>query len=373
MEWAPWFEGPRCRSCDTIAPRDALQCSSCGDALSAMRVEAIESLDALDDALPISPDADGVAPGNTPLIRSPWLESEADVGTIWVKDEGRNPTGHVTDRDMAIAAAAASLLSEDHLRLASPGRSGVAAAAATASMQLDIHVSVPSRAPFPTKAMINVHGGEMQVVGGRYPDARAAFEDASGWSLDPFWNPYARAGRALSYLELLAARSGEPPDAIVVPTGTGAGITALGDTARASLEAGIANSIPRVVAVQPTGCAPVVEAYMAETDHVTEIARPDTIAGELEIPAPDGGDTVLETVHETGGEAIAVPDPAGLEAAVGLAERTGLSASVAGGVAAAGATDLSVAGPDDTVVVLNPGAGGLDADVLRSHLMSKGV
>jgi threonine synthase len=30
-------------------------------------------------------------------------------------------------------------------------------------------------------------------------------------------------------------------------------------------------------------------------------------------------------------------------------------------------------GPDDTVVLLNTGTGNKDADVVRSHLMSKGI
>ena len=335
-----------------------------------MRMNAITPPES---ALPLQGSDDMAACGDTPLIDSSWLASTADAETVYIKDEGRNPTGHVSDRDMSMVAGAASLLSIGSCALTSPGRSGVAASAAVGPFDIELDVFVPSRAPFPTKAMINVHGGDMNVVGGRYPDARAAAEAATGWPIDLFQNPYARAGRAQLYVELLSDRGGTPPDTIVIPTGTGAGITAIGDAAQACYAAGICSTVPRIVAAQPAGCAPIVEAFNSNADQVSPIDSPDTIVGELEIPDPSGGDAALAVLRETDGEAIAVPDPAGLEAAVGLAQHAGISASVAGGIGAAAATDLSVGSPKDDVVVLNPGAGGLDADVLRSHLMSKGI
>lgn len=380
MKWTSWFDGPSCRSCGQSLGPHRMTCTSCGEATWIPPKRGLSSIHsghqgedvwAFADWLPIEPDGPGSRPGGTPTVAVPWLAEECQGAAVAIKDEGRNPTGHLSDRDMAVVRAAAACLERDGLGLPSPGRSGVAAAAAAGD--LDTSVFVPSRAPFPTKAMINVHGASMTVVGGRYPDAVAAYEDAraaeSWWPAEPYTNPYARAGRATLYLELLARANGTPPDTIVIPTGSGATVVAIADAARACRNQGITDRLPRLVVAQPEGCAPIVEAIASEEQSST----PDTICGELEIPHPPGRAAVMDAIAKTGGEAIAVPDPAALEAAVRLADRSGLSVSVAGGVAAAAATDLSSVGPDDSVVIVNPGAGGLDADILRSHLMSQGV
>lgn len=365
MDWAPWFEGPRCRACATIAPRDALVCEECGRLLGAIRVT--------DGSLELPIVSDGLAPGDTPLVHSEWLSDQVGASTVFVLDEGRNPTGHVSDRGMAVASAASVALGREAVGLASPGRTGVAAAAATAPFDLDVSVYVPSRAPFPTKAMINVHGGDMTVVGGRYPDAAERAVADSYWSLHPCKNPYARAGRSGMYEDVLDHLDDTPPDVMVVPAGHGSSVVALADIAEAFRAGGHTDTVPRFVVAQPSGCAPIVEAWAEDDDTLRPVESPDTICGELEIPDPAGGRATIETITETGGEGIAVPDPAALEAAVRLADESGISTSVAGGVAAAAATDLANISADDVVVVLNPGAGGLDADLLRSHLMGQGI
>lgn len=373
MEWAPWFDGPRCRDCATVAPRDAIECPDCGGTVSAIQSIAFD--DGWGDVgLPVHPSD---SRGPTPLVGSEWFASESDMASILIKDEGQNPTGHWTDRGMRVAADVAVDVERESIGLVSPGQTGVAAAAAAASRDITASVYVPSRTPFPAKAMINVHGGAMTVVGGRFPDAAAAYAGADDvqdtWSVDPMENPYVRSGMGSLYLELLDANAGNPPDAIVLPTASGAAVIAIADIAIACHQADVTSSVPRLIAAQPAGCAPIVEAYAADRLRPTSVEQPDTICGELEIPDPTGGEEALSAIRETGGEAIAVPDSASLEATVRLADRTGLSASVAGGVAAAAATDLSVTDPTDTVVVVNPGAGGLDADILRSHLMGQGI
>jgi threonine synthase len=103
---------------------------------------------------------------------------------------------------------------------------------------------------------------------------------------------------------------------------------------------------------------------------------PDTIVGELEIPAPAGGDLAVQAIAGTGGDGVAVDDDDALESAVTLAQSTVLEVGVGGGVAAGGAWALADAGAfadDATVVVCNTESGTKTADVLRSHLMGKGV
>jgi threonine synthase len=226
--------------------------------------------------------------------------------------------------------------------------------------------------------MVNVHGGEMRVVGGRYPDALAAVDDqleSAYHSLQEFADPFRHdAYRSLAY-ELLADLDWRVPDAVVLPVGTGEVVVGVVAGLRDCAEAGLVDGVPRVYAAQPAGCAPVVTAFEAGRS-VEPWSTPDTIVGELEIPDPPGGDLAVAALRETGGGAVAVDDDEALEAAVTVAATAVLEVGAAGGVAVAGAGALAADGAfddDATVVVANTESGTKTADVLRSHLMGKGI
>jgi len=162
---------------------------------------------------------------------------------------------------------------------------------------------------------------------------------------------------------------------VVVPTANGEVLAGLHAAIVAAVALDVLEAAPRLVAAQPAGCAPIVDAIRSGADAAAPIETPDTIAGALEVPDPAFDRHAIAAVRDTGGDAVAVEDDAILAAACRVAAAEGIEASVAGGAAAAGARALDDAGAfeaDETVAVLNTGAGSLDADVLRSHLMHAG-
>jgi threonine synthase len=317
--------------------------------------------------------------GGTPSVDAPALAAEAGVGELSIKDESRNPTGTVLDRGLSVAVTAARAADADLVALATPGNAGQSAAAYAGIAELRSYAFVPSRSPFSNKAMVNVHGGEMRVAGGRYPDAEAALHDQlkSEWyTLQEFNNPHRHDGIKTLAFEIAESRSWRLPDAVVVPAGTGEVAAGVIKGFRELRELGVTGSLPAVYAAQPSGCAPLVDAYDRGDAAATVWESPDTIVGELEIPDPIGDEAALSAVRETGGGFVAVDDDDALESAVVAAQRAGLEVGVAGGVAlaAAGAlADQGSFGDDDHVVVINTESGTKTADVLRSHLMGKGI
>jgi threonine synthase len=262
------------------------------------------------------------------------------------------------------------------------GNGGQAAAAYAARAGLDSQAFVPSRVPFVNKAMVNVHGGDMSVVEGRYADARAAFEDArgTGWhSLAPFATPYRHEGAKTLAYEIAADLGWTAPDAVVHPTGHGTGLVGLRTGGRELSEWGLVDDRPRLYAAQASGCAPIAAAWDDGTADGTGTPdpwdTPDTICGPLEIPDPAGGRYVLDALAATGGAAVATDDDAVLDGAVALAE-AGVTMGATGGAAVSGARALADSGAfegDDVVVLVNAVTGNKEADLLRSHLMSKGI
>jgi threonine synthase len=313
----------------------------------------------------------------TPIVDAPRLAEELDIGSVLIKDEGRNPTGTIHDRGMAVAVTAAHQQDVDLVALASPGNSGQSAAAYAGRADIRSYAFVPTRSPFSNKAMTNVHGGEMRVTGGRYPDAEASLHEdlKSEWhSLQEFATPYRHEGVKTVAYELAESLDWTVPDGLVVPVGTGELLVGLAKGFRELRDLGYVDTVPALFAAQPDGCAPIAAAIESGADTVEPWENPDTICGELEIPDPAGGDLAVEAIRDSGGDAVAVDDEDALASAVTVAQHEAVEMGAAAGVAAAGAWDLRDRfDEDDTLVILNTEAGVKTADVLRSHLMGKGM
>jgi threonine synthase len=392
METTAAFAGLRCTDCATVHDASVThRCPDCRGTLTATYEDVdVTAADLTPDTsagiaayaalLPFPADALVTSgEGATPLVACPDLADDLGVREVYVKDEGHSTTGAALDRGMALAVSAALAHGATDVAVPSMGNGGQAAAAYAARAGLDSHSFVPSRTPFVNKAMINVHGGDMSVVGGRYADAVDAFEDAMAdeewYSLAAFETPYRQEGAKTLAYEIAEQLAWQAPDAVVHPTGHGTELVGLHRGGRELAEYGVVDDQPRLYAAQANGCPPIAAAWEDGADEPEAWERPDTIVGPLEIPDPAGGTAVLDALEATGGAAIATGDETILEGATSLAE-TGVTMGASGGAAYSGAQALADQGAfdaDDVVVLVNPTTGNKEADILRSHLMSKGI
>ena len=124
MELTPVFRGLVCRAC--AAAGESIfdqQCPACGGELEPSyeydEISAAELFDPdetagqgqwrFDALLPFDRStAVSAAEGGTPLCGADRLADELDVADVYIKDEGRNPTGTVYDRGMSLVATALS-------------------------------------------------------------------------------------------------------------------------------------------------------------------------------------------------------------------------------------------------------------------------
>ena len=81
--------------------------------------------------------------GDTPLVRAPALEKELDIGELYFKLEGCNPTGSFKDRGMVVAVAKALEEGSQALMCASTGNTSASAAAYAAARGVDCIIIVP--------------------------------------------------------------------------------------------------------------------------------------------------------------------------------------------------------------------------------------
>ena len=123
------------------------------------------------------------------------------------------------------------------------------------------------------------------------------------------------------------------PDVIIYPTGGGTGLIGMWKAFKEMLGMGwISGSLPRMVAVQSDGCAPVVEAFQSHQDATSFWHKSNTIALGLNVPGPIGGYWILKILSESNGIAVTAQESSLEIKTENFRKRTGIDASTEIGV-----------------------------------------
>jgi threonine synthase len=88
----------------------------------------------------------------------------------------------------------------------------------------------------------------------------------------------------------------------------------------------------RIIAAQPNGCSPIVDAYKNKSSEVVPVEIPDTIAKSLAIGDPGDGSYVLKRLKQFNGIGEKVTDNEIKNAIILLAKTEGIFTEPAGGV-----------------------------------------
>lgn len=251
---------------------------------------------------------------------------------VMVKDDGAMPTGSFKARGMAVAVSRARELGLRELFVPSAGNAGTALSAYAARAQLTARVYLPERTPATIKAAARSFGAEVIEVPGTIREAgesaRAREKGRGSFDMSTLREPYRVEGKKTMGFELVEQTGpDERPDAVVYPTGGGTGLVGMAKAFRELTALGLIDRAPRLYAVQPEGCAPVVRALAEGASKVTPWAEPSTIAPGLLVPAPFASERILEAVRETHGGGVTVNDREIVRGMRALAAQYGVSAS----------------------------------------------
>ena len=311
--------------------------------------------------------------GGTPLLAAGRLGKALGGDAVWVKDEAANPTGSFKARGLSAAVTRAVAAGAREFVLPTAGNAGVAAAAYGARAGARVRVYAPRSTPAPLLGQIRAYGADLELVDGHIGDcgalARAFAAERGAMDLSTLREPYRIEGKKTLGLEIAEQLGWRLPGAIVYPAGGGTGLIGMWKAFLELIEAGwLEGPMPRLFAVQSTGCAPVVKAFEEGRDRCEPWPQAETVASGLRVPGPLGGALMLRAIRESKGGAVAVPDAELLDGARLLATAEGVDACPEGGAAVAAARRLLVGGVlarSDSVVVFNTGAGVLYGRDLR--------
>jgi threonine synthase len=288
------------------------------------------------------------------------------VPRLWMKDEGLVPTGSFKARGAATGVSRAAELGVTGIAMPTNGNAGAAWAAYAARAGLRTLVAMPVDAPVITRRECVATGAELYLVDGLIGDAgalvRTAVEARGGYQdVSTLREPYRIEGKKTMGYEIVEQLGWRAPDVILYPTGGGVGIIGIHKALVEMRELGwLTGDLPRLVAVQAAGCAPIVEAFDAGLDESSAPPDAHTVAFGITVPKALGDFLVLDAVRSTDGTAIAVTDDELLAAQAVLARDEGTWICPEGAACFAAVARLRESGwlrARDEVVVLNTGAG----------------
>jgi threonine synthase len=314
--------------------------------------------------LPVAPPADQrLAPGLTPLVRSPRLAEAVGVNELWLKLDTANPTHSFKDRVVAVASAKAQELGLATLACSSTGNLANAVAARAAAEGLDAAVFCPADLEPEKLVATAVYGATLYAVDGTYDDCSRLTVELSFELPWAFVNVglrtyYAEGSKTLAY-EIAEQLGWRLPSAVVVPIASGALFSRVHHGFGELLDLGLVEGTsPRLHGGQAEGCAPVATAFAARSPVVP--VRPRTAARSLAIGSPADGDAAVAAARESGGAVHAVPEKEIGENMALLAELAGVFGETAAGVTLGALREAVHRGqldPGDEVVLLVTGDG----------------
>lgn len=375
------IRGLKCRECGNHYPLEPLYvCELCFGPLEVeydyeiikayMKRETIEngplSIWRYSDLLPVErPEDDGSGIGFTPLQRADNLAKYLGLKELYVKNDSVNPTFSFKDRVVAVAIAKAREFGFTTVACASTGNLASAVAAAGARAGLETFVFLPADVEVGKIVNAAIYGATLVTVKGTYDELNrlcSEIADRYNWAfVNITVRPYYAEGSKTLAFEVAEQLGWQAPDHVVVPIASGSLLTKIARGFRELQTVGLINEHPtKVSGAQAAGCAPVANAFAADTFNVRPIKTPQTIAKSLAIGNPADGYYCLKAVRESGGYVEAASEEEIIEGVKLLARTEGIFTETAGGVTVAALKRLVEAGkiaPDECTVAYITGNG----------------
>lgn len=279
--------------------------------------------------------------GMTPLTKAEKLGEQLGLKNLYIKNDSVNPTFSFKDRPAGVAVSKAKEFGMSAVGCASTGNLASATAAHAAKGGFPCHIFAPSNIEMAKIAQALSYGANYIAVDGTYDDANriaAQIGDSKGIGIVNInmRSYYVEGSKTLAY-EVAEQLDWQVPDQLIVPVGSGAMLNAIckgfEELQSVSLLGDVSNM--HMIAAQPHGCAPIVDAFKKNSSEVVPVENPETVAKSLAIGDPGDGRYVLKRLQQYNGFAEESNNKEILDAIILLAKTEGIFTEPAGGVSVA--------------------------------------
>jgi threonine synthase len=303
--------------------------------------------------------------GFTPVISMTRLGKLTDLSSVWIKDEGINPTGSFKARGLCMAISKAREAGINACIIPTAGNAGAAMAAYCAKAGIQATIVMPSHTPDLFKEECRWYNAELILVDGLINNCAAKVKeinvDGKYFDVSTMKEPYRLEGKKSMGYEIAEQFNWALPDVILYPTGGGTGLIGMWKAFREMIELGwIENKLPRMVAVQAENCQPIVQTWTGSQKNAHNYNGHPTVAMGLAVPRPFAEKMIIETLEASKGMAIAISDEEMIEGIRAIAKYEGLFVAPEGGALWAALQHLLAKGwlhPEENILLLNTGNG----------------
>ncbi len=248
--------------------------------------------------------------GGTPLVAAERLREKTGFPGLFLKLDSLNPSGSLKDRASLLVAEQARRHGIDTVTLASTGNAGASMACAGAACGLTVVLFVPGSAPRAKLLQSLMYGAWVVPVQGTYDDAFGLSIEYTGAfggiNRNTGFNPFTIEGKKTVSIELYNQLGCRVPDVVYVPVGDGVIISGACKGFADLVQAGLADRMPVMVAVQAEGSNAIARSSREGREVVLE--RASTIADSLSVASPACGRMALSWLARSGGRAVQVSD-----------------------------------------------------------------
>jgi threonine synthase len=301
------------------------------------------------ELLPITETPVSLGESATPILADDGAARALDLEHVWIKDEGRLPTGSFKARGLAMAVNLAKSLGVKRMAIPTNGNAGAALAAYCAAAKLEAICFCPEDTPAVNLQEMAFYGAKTFRVKGLINDCGTLVKqgaEAGLWfDTSTLKEPYRIEGKKTMGLELAEQLDWTLPDAIFYPTGGGTGLIGMWKAFDELQALGwIDDRRPKMFAIQSDTCAPIVAAFEAGHKEATLWPEASTVAAGIRVPMAIGDFLILQAIRDSQGAALAVSDEAILSAQATFAKNQGILLCPEGAATAAGLQEAAARG-----------------------------
>ncbi|MFQ5951550.1 MAG: threonine synthase [Candidatus Geothermarchaeales archaeon] len=376
----------RCWSCgEEYQPSELLyRCSICGHPLEVRQTRRTKppssnsihkrtaSIWRYHELLPVQPeDRISLGEGYTPVVASRRVGKETGVRNLFFKNESSNPTGTFKDRASSVLVSIARTYGFGRVSIDSSGNAASSLACYAARGRLKCTVFLPKGTSGSKITQSELYGAQSIVVDG---DRRETFEAAERTTTSTgnmycgyLLNPFPLHGMKTIGFELCEQFDWNPPEFVAFPVGTATGLIGSWLGFEQMLEMGWVSRLPKLICVQPEGCAPIARSWKEKT--VQSVGQADTVAEGLRITRPTRLREAVSVIDDSGGRAETVSDRSIMEAGFLLMREEGLLVEPSSAASLAGVLKLAQKGyieDDERVLCVLTGSGLKTIDVYET-------
>jgi len=326
--------------------------------------------------LPVRDDRNIVSMGEgmTPLLHVGRFGERFGLHNVYIKDERPSATGSFKDRAASICISNWVEDGVKEMAISSTGNVAASFAAYSARAGIRLWIFMPEKVNTTKYTEVLFYGHNVVKVEGNYDQAGVMakrFAQAKGIAADPgIRSPLRRESMKALAFEIAEDLGWDVPDWYIQAVSGGIGPLGVWKGFRELYDLGLTHKMPKIACIQASGCAPMAQAFLLDSDEIFEV-KPHTEIETLTTGRPAGYPLIYKVVKDSGGHIGSVEDDEAFAAQELLAQTEGVFAESAAAVAFGGLIRMAKEGlikPDEKVVAVCSGKGLRDIDFVRRRM-----